>query len=242
MRSMGAAAVFETAAETPPTVGHVSKCVWSGPTAAQSPWSVLAVPVGEGDTTRGRAGLTYSGSRPRRTVNKSVSGIPLMVLSLSWKIPAPPPTLTADHAQRSNVTATRRRNHRQAMPGPIGDCNRGGEACYRQVANGARRDERAIFQGGVVSRQQTYRHAQDLDILLARHLGCLLRNNSEEKRREWRVSSKLCGRVEETEVCRMSRENKLGEPGGLGGRGKKIRNRPGTAQLLRCESSRPLAR
>ena len=81
-----------------------------------------------------------------------------------------------------------------------------------------------------VSRQQTYRHAQDLDILLARHLGCLVRNNSEEKRREWRVSSKLCGRVEETEVCRMSRENKLGEPGGFGGKREKnsqqARNRP----------------
>ncbi len=86
------------------------------------------------------------------------------------------------------------------------------------------------FSKGGVAATWTYRHAQDLDILLARHLGCLLRNNSEEKRREWRVSSKLCGRVEEMEVCRMSRENKLGEPGGFGGKREKnsqqARNRP----------------
>lgn len=41
-------------------------------------------------------------------------------------------------------------------------------------------------------RDQTYRHAQDLDILLASHLDGLFKNNSKEKRREWRGVSKLC--------------------------------------------------
>jgi hypothetical protein len=46
---MGAAAVFETAAETPPTVGQVSIVFRVGPTAAQDPEAASATRVQHAD-------------------------------------------------------------------------------------------------------------------------------------------------------------------------------------------------
>jgi hypothetical protein len=76
----------------------------------------------------------------------------------------------------------------------------------------------------------TYRHAQDLDILLARHLDFLIKDDAEGKRREWRGESLLCweslGDGEMQEVARIN----SARPGRFGGEeGKKFaaaRKRP----------------
>lgn len=74
IRSMGAAAVFETAAETPPTVGTGQQCVPSwcqlrrrDPRQRLSSMCSKLIPRW--------CSFTYSGSRPRRTVKGGVSGM-----------------------------------------------------------------------------------------------------------------------------------------------------------------------
>lgn len=68
----------------------------------------------------------------------------------------------------------------------------------------------------------TYRHAQDLDIFLARHFDFLVKDDSEKKRMEWRWGFQTLKEMEEMqEVAR----NNFCEPGRLGGKREKNSHR-----------------
>lgn len=90
-RSMGAAAVFETAAETPPTVDKPLARAIHRPRCRQHPRIVTAEQLCLGPRADAMAVSTYSRSRPRSPVRvlAAESGICVAIISLAW--PAPPP-------------------------------------------------------------------------------------------------------------------------------------------------------
>ena len=162
MRSMGAAAVFETAAETPPTVIRLSvtcPCVETNCGAVTDASLLSLMEAGDRVLKRNVAGLTYSRSRSRRAEGtRNVSKMPIR-------------GLVKQELARGNRGHQARRQapndpiiHRPQTLRPIGDCDRGSEV-------GESESQRFSMARATFERiATTYGHAHDPDIFLARHL------------------------------------------------------------------------
>lgn len=157
---MGAAAVFETAAETPPTAAIVSGCVLG----ARSPMFASARAGSEaidGPSLK-CVGVTYSGSPPRRAKEKRTVS---MIDRMERAEEAAEPCKFCNVDCRA-IAASLSRLHRIArrLEQPSEDAIDGLQRRRRPLVDGATESEAVTAANGERESLATYRHAQNLAI------------------------------------------------------------------------------